>query len=441
MTMSNVFTVDQQTADDIHLDELTGRSIWGFFNHAVTRGGEDFLRDLFFHPLPDVDAIRDRQYKIRRMEPVTHEAFPFYRMVVLDLEKYIKRAPAGHKSGWSFSDLFGGVSKIYYYKVRSIVETCDFLLQSRAFYHKILAHGSHADIEEIVQLHEACLSRIFKNDSYDLERLKINKFNVDTFDYLIRHDLATDIKRAILFFYEIDAYLTIAKISKEYGLCYPEVSPKDHTGEIYMEDVYHVFYSDPVKNDIRMSSEKRIWFLTGANMAGKSSFIKTISTALYLTHIGFPVPARSVRTDLLDGLFTSINLRDNLELGYSHFYVEAVRLKEIVDQLDLGTNALIILDELFKGTNHSDASNAIFDIMERLACADSPYVIVSSHITDLAKRLETIPLVDFYKMNIESDEQGEPRFTYKIIPGVADEKLGMWLLKKSAVFESIDRLR
>src|SRR5690606_19969060 len=98
-----------------------------------------------------------------------------------------------------------------------------------------------------------------------------------------------------------------------------------------------------VKNNILIKQSKRIWFLTGANMAGKSSIIKAISIAVYLAHIGFPVPAESCRTDLIDGLLTSINLVDNLDLGYSHFYNESIRLKNILDQLDKRTNALIIL--------------------------------------------------------------------------------------------------
>lgn len=439
--MSKRFLVDQQTSQDIQLHELRGRSIWGFFNLAITQGGEDFLRQLFLSPLLDVEEIKDRQQKIRRLESVVQEDFPFYRVVVLDMEKYIKRPPSGTGSGLGFLDLFGGKSRIYYYKVRSIIETCNFLLKSQAFYKKLNANEIYEDVEEMIQIHEECLSRIFKNGPYDLDKLKINKFNLDTYDRLIRNELGSKIKTAIAFFYEIDAYFAVARVAKEHGFCYPEVYPKHYTGKINMEEVYHVFHQDPVKNNVQMTREKRIWFLTGANMAGKSSFIKTISTALYLTHIGFPVPAYSVKTDLIDGVFTSINLQDNLELGYSHFYAEAIRLKEIVDQLDKNTNALIILDELFKGTNHSDASNAIFEIMENLASADGPYVIVSSHITDLAEKLKCIPLVDFYKMNIESDDQGSPRFTYKITPGIAEEKLGMWLLKRSAVFESIGRLK
>ena len=176
-------------------------------------------------------------------------------------------------------------------------------------------------------------------------------------------------------------------------------------------------------------------------MAGKSSIIKSISIVLYLTHIGFPVPAKSVETDILDGLFTSINLKDNLEMGYSHFYVEALRLKTIVDQIPSGSNALIILDELFKGTNLSDASNAIMRVMEGLSKSNGPYVIVSSHITELADKLQSDENIAFYKMNISNDDQGSPIFTYKLVPGVAQEKLGMWLLEKSGAFSSIERLK
>lgn len=439
--MNRAFLIDKQTLEDIQLREVTGRSIWSFFDRAITEGGEDFLRKLFDNPLVDVDAIKDRQMKIHRLESVVHEDFPFYRVVMKDMEKYVKNAHSGAAASLGIWDLIGVKSPVYYYKKRSIIETCDFLLKSQSFYKKVNADRQYADIEEMIQLNAECLSKIFKKKPYNPDKLKITIFNIDSYDRLIRFELAKKIKKAILFFYEIDAYFSVAQISKEQGFCYPEVYPKNQTGEINMEEVYHLFHRDPVKNNVQMTREKRIWFLTGANMAGKSSFIKTVSTALYLTHIGFPVPARSIKTDLIDGLFTSINLQDNLELGYSHFYVEAIRLKTIIDQLDKNTNALIILDELFKGTNHSDASNAIFEILKNIAEIDGPYVIVSSHITDLATKLAHIPMVDFFKMNIEGDEHGHPHFTYKITKGIAEEKLGMWLLKRSGVFDSITRLR
>ncbi len=439
--MAEKFLIDEQTIRDLHLRAYTDRSVLDFFDQTITEGGMYLLRDIFFYPLLDINAIQERQLKIRRLEPVADEEFPFYRVILKDLEKYVKSSHSGRMQSLTIMDFIGVRSPTFYYKKRSIQEAADFLIKCQTFYKKINAEQNHPDIEEIVTMMEECLSRIFKNKQYNADKLRINIFNIEYFDRLIRYELAPKFKKAISFFYEIDAFLAVAKVSKEHSFCYPEVYPKNQTGQINMKGVYHIFYNNPVKNDLCISKDKKIWFLTGANMAGKSSIIKSISTAIYLTHIGFPVPADSIKTDLIDGLFTSINLQDNLELGYSHFYVEAIRLKTIIDQLDKNSNALVILDELFKGTNHSDASNAILDVMEELASIDGPYVIVSSHITELSKQLESLNSVGFFKMNIANDEEGLPVFTYKITKGVAEEKLGMWLLRKSGVFESIDKLK
>ncbi|WP_254528501.1 MULTISPECIES: hypothetical protein [unclassified Sphingobacterium] len=439
--MSEKFLIDEQTLQDIQLRDRHSRTILEFFDHTITDGGMFHLMDIYYNPVLDVAVIKDRQMKIRRLEPVADQDFLFYRVIVKDLEKYVKSSHSGRAASLTLMDFIGVRSPAYYYKKRSIQEACDFMIKCRDYYMQINKDIQYPDVEEILQLIEDCLSMIFKKKKYDADKLRINIFNIENFDKMVRYTLAPKIKKIITFFYEIDAFLSVAKVSKAHGFCYPEVYPKNQTGVIEMKGVYHIFHKQPVKNDVRMARDKKIWFLTGANMAGKSSIIKTISSALYLTHIGFPVPADSIKTDLIDGVFTSINLQDNLEMGYSHFYVEAMRLKTIVDQLPKDSNAVIILDELFKGTNHSDASNAILKVLQNLAEVDGPYVIVSSHITELSKELEHIPSVGFFKMNIESDPEGLPIFTYKIKEGVAEEKLGMWLLKKSGAFDSIDKIK
>lgn len=439
--MTEKFLIDNQTLEDIQLRDLNNRSIFDFFDQAVTEGGQDFLQALFYSPQRDIEAIKDRQEKIRRLESVTEEPFPFYRVILKDLEKFVKRAHSGANSSVGLMDIFVVRTPIYYYKKRSILEACDFLVSLKGFCEKINRQQQHRDIQEMIDTLEDCLARLFKNKAYDADKLKINIFNIDIYDRLIRYELSPKIKKIITEFYKLDAYLAVAKVSKAHSFCYPEVYPKNQTGEIILNGIRHIFHRTPVTNDIKISRNKKLWFLTGANMAGKSSIIKSISAIVYLTHIGFPVPADTVKTDLIDGLFTSINLQDNLELGYSHFYVEALRLKTIVDQLQPGSNALIILDELFKGTNLSDASNAILQVMKSLADIDGPYAIVSSHITELSENLKHIPSIQFCKMNIDNDQNGHPLFTYKISPGVAEEKLGMWLLEKSGAFQSLDRLK
>ena len=438
--MIEKFLTDNQTLEDIQLKDRSRRSIFDFFDQAVTEGGQDYFRLFFYAPTLNIEIIKERQTKIHRLESVAHIEFPFYRVIMKDIEKYVRSSHSGSTSSLGLLDFLGVKSPAYYYKKRSILETCDFLIKSRALYKKVNESHAYQDIENILLAIDECLLKIGKSKNFESDKLKINIFTIDSFDRLIRYELSQKIKKIIEFFYEIDCYIAIAKLAKFHSFCYPEVFPKNQTGKVDMKGLYHIFHKNPVKNNICLNNEKKIWFLTGANMAGKSSIIKSIATALYLTHIGLPVPADSIKTDLIDGLFTSINLQDNLELGYSHFYVEAIRLKTIVDQLNQDSNALIILDELFKGTNQMDASSAILQILKLFKELDAPYIIVSSHITELADKLKELESIDFFKMNIDKDEDGIPVFTYKLIPGVAEEKLGVWLLQKSGVFESIQGL-
>lgn len=438
--MAATFLTDEQTLQDIQIRDSRNRSIFDFFDQAVTEGGQHFLHQLFYSPQLDVQVIIERQEKIRRLTCVTEVPFPFYRVILKDLEKFVKRAHSGLRSSVGLMDIFGVRTPIYYYKKRSIIEACDFLVKLHAFYIQIDHPEKYPDIQESISTLRSCLSKLFKDKEWDADKLKVNIFTIDQFDRLVRYELAAQIKQIINDFYELDAYLAVAKVATAHSFCYPEVYPKNHTGKIILNGVRHIFHATPVTNNVEISKDKKLWFLTGANMAGKSSMIKSISVILYLMQIGFPVPAESVQSDLIDGLFTSINLQDNLELGYSHFYVEAMRLKTIMDQIEPQSNALVILDELFKGTNLKDASNAILQVMSSLAEIDGPYVIVSSHITELSVPLKNIPSIQFYKMNIESDDKGHPIFTYKLCPGVAEEKIGMWLLEESGAFAAINRL-
>lgn len=102
-------------------------------------------------------------------------------------------------------------------------------------------------------------------------------------------------------------------------------------------------------------------------MSGKSTFLKTIGLHIYLAHLGFPVPAKKLKISIFDGLFTTINLADNLNLGYSHFYSEVKKVKDIVLKINSKKNLIVIFDELFRGTNVKDAYDASLIIISTLA--------------------------------------------------------------------------
>ncbi|ULT41595.1 hypothetical protein KRR40_44525 [Niabella defluvii] len=107
--------------------------------------------------------------------------------------------------------------------------------------------------------------------------------------------------------------------------------------------LYHPSLKNPVGNDVSMDASQNLIFLTGANMAGKSTFLRSLSTALYIAHMGFPVAAKAMEFSVLDGIYTTINLPDNLGIGASHFYVEVLRVKKMAQELRTGQSFLYSL--------------------------------------------------------------------------------------------------
>ncbi len=85
-------------------------------------------------------------------------------------------------------------------------------------------------------------------------------------------------------------------------------------------------------------------------MAGKSTWMKTLGTSFYLAHMGFPVAADSMRFKVMEGVFTSINVPDDISIGWSHFYAEVMRVKQVAQEISGGKKLFVLFDELFKGT-------------------------------------------------------------------------------------------
>ncbi len=441
--MANGFKTDKQTLKDLQVFGMDGKSIFRYFDKTVSDGGRDTLRHFFSTPLADIDKINERQEIIRLILPDLD--FSHDKHVLKDLGKYLASYLARSKKPTLASkirNMFIRQSAAYYYKERSVRETIETLLSLKKYLEEI---SSHALLNAPLSAQYAnllyCIKKLLKPRQYDQLSIRITVFNIDRYDFMIRSELRMQLKEVLQFVYDLDAYRSVAITLKELGLTFPEINPKGKTGKIEIKGLYHLFNEQPVENDVLISQDKKIWFLTGANMAGKSTFIKSLSIASYLAHIGFPVPAESMKIDLMDGLYSTINLDDDIDLGYSHFYNEAVRLKAIVEQLHSDSNALVILDELFNGTNHQDAYDAIYEIIKLFSeMPAGPFVIISSHMTALTAKLKEIREVEFMCMETLKDKDGLPTFPYRLQPGVAKDKLGMWLLDKSGVFSAFEKL-
>jgi len=166
------------------------------------------------------------------------------------------------------------------------------------------------------------------------------------YDHLLKRQLSDQVMGILSFIYELDVYTSVASVARENEFSYAVALPKE--SKVFdVNDLRHPAIKRAVGNSMWLNGQQNVLFLTGANMAGKSTLMKAMGIAVYLGHMGFPVAASEMKFSIRDGLYTSINVADNIGLGYSHFYAEVVRVKQAAEAAVSGKYFFLIFDELF----------------------------------------------------------------------------------------------
>ena len=189
-------------------------------------------------------------------------------------------------------------------------------------------------------------------------------------------------------------------------------------------------------NSLVLAEKSNVLFLTGANMAGKSTLMKSVGINIYLAHIGFPVAAADMEFSVREGLYSSINVADNINLGYSHFYAEVVRVKQAALAAASGKRLLLMFDELFKGTNVKDAYDGTLAVTEGFAEYSECLFIVSTHIIEVGQALKGRSNIKFAYMPTIM-EGSRPRYTYKMQEGITEDRQGMMIIRNEGILEMI----
>ncbi|HVK47057.1 MAG TPA: hypothetical protein VM488_04425, partial [Pseudobacter sp.] len=192
--------------------------------------------------------------------------------------------------------------------------------------------------------------------------------------------------------------------------------------------------SKPVGNDVEMNGDQNVIFITGANMAGKSTFLRSLSTALYIAHTGFPVAAKAMSFSVLDGIYTTINLPDNLGIGASHFYAEVQRVKKMAAELSSGKSFFILFDELFRGTNVKDAHEATVAVINGFAQIRQSLFIISSHIVEAGDDLKQRNNIRFLFLPTRMNGH-VPEYTYTLEQGITNDRHGMVIIRNEGILD------
>jgi DNA mismatch repair ATPase MutS len=313
--------------------------------------------------------------------------------------------------------LIGWLNEIYDYSMLVKQEDSDFI---RNYKKTIQDKIENTSIKVIIKLKG---------------RIKLYPHVYGKLDYYFRNLEINNIRYLLSLIYEIDAYSSIAFAANKYGFTFPILTNKSNCFQV--QGLFHPFLDSPVTNDFEYSAHKSVCFLTGPNMAGKSTFLKSISISVYLSHLGFPVPAKYMETSIFNGLLTTINLSDNINKGYSHFYNEVLRVKYVAERINEVGNIFVVFDELFRGTNVKDAYEASLSVISAFSRLNRGVFAISTHIIEIADKLYDNNSIFFkyFEANLINET---PQYNYKIKDGVTNERIGMYILKKEKVLETIE---
>jgi DNA mismatch repair protein MutS len=224
-----------------------------------------------------------------------------------------------------------------------------------------------------------------------------------------------------------ESYISISKAISKHNLTFPVFGDK----MLKLNNFYHPLLKQPVINSFETSDN--VILLNGPNMSGKSTFLKAMTICIYLGHLGFAIPAKESNIPFFSKFLVLLNKRDYLDKGYSHFMRELKGIESVLNYSELG-GCFAIFDELFSGTNAEDASEILKVTIGGLAKLSNSLFFISTHIQEL-RGFSHNKLSTFYIECKLIDEN--PIFTYKIIEGWSDIKIGRILFKREGLYKRL----
>jgi len=435
--------VDKTTILDIGLLD-TNESI-GLASHldfCKTNGGRAQWMQLISTPLDTKFAIESRQSALQIF--IAEQAFldqmkisngtclvidQFYGTNFSQIPKYISLPGTYWYQFWNKTDYALIAYSVHH--ILTFVQALDQWLNVFESYSN--NHVLNALIAPIKQ-------QIKKLDclNFNIDNLKKDPQAVLALGYFFHYQYKSQLKSLQDQFYLLDAYYSMAKAIKEYQFNFPEWVDQS-SPMIEFEGAVHPLVNNPVGNDLSLTSESHFLFLTGANMAGKSTFIKTVGILAYLAHIGMGVPAKKCKLSVLDGLITNLTTADNVLKGESYFFNEVQRIKHTLTQVMDGKKYLVLIDELFKGTNIIDAMKCSTKVIEGLQGLKQSLCILSTHLYEISEPLKAYPHIQFCYFETSVIDK-RLLFSYNLKKGVSQDRLGYLILEREGVVDLIERI-
>jgi DNA mismatch repair protein MutS len=436
--------IDKTTLADLSVfDAEEEASIFNKLNLCNTVNGREQLKYNFSNPLKTLDEITGVQQTIRLFIEKQYDwPSQISNGTLLMVEKFysatIDDIPANPSAvgALGYKMLHGPDYSLVKY---SILHCFDFIKGMQLLLARFLNSHSPAPLKKVLVQVEKIIN---KEQFVIVEKNKtiagLNLAQQLHFANFIRYNYKRNMFELLDHYAQLDAWFGMAQAVKKYGLVFPEFLQVDQP-VINCTGLYHLLLPAPVAYDLDLDKKGNFLFLTGANMAGKSTFIKAVGSAVFLAHTGMGIPAKKMQLTMFDGLLSNINVVDNLVKGESYFYNEVQRIKSTVIKVNDGRKWLILIDELFKGTNVQDAMKCSSAVIEGLLKMQNSLFILSTHLYEIGEDLKKYPNIHFkyFETAVINDQL---HFSYQLKDGISNDRLGYLILRKEGVVEMLQKL-
>lgn len=414
---------------DLHIEE----EVLPLFDATFNYHSGQAVRHLLSQPLATVEDIMQRQHILKGF--IAHrELFKDYSFSRFNLaevydfaEAFVTGPVSGGKLRWKliFSD-----------KERQ-QKRGRLILLIRLFYKIHTSYTSKLDTSLFPSVYGAELEQLNAFfTAFNLERyetaFKKNKFRITHIVELLQiiGEKLTNGQFAAFWnrWFMFEAYLSVSQAIIKNNFTFPVFDNQQFS----LQEVYHPFLKNPVKNDI--TATNNVILLTGPNMSGKSTLLKAISLSVYLAHTGIAVPASAAVIPYFDTISVAINLTDSIVSGYSHFMSEIVALKNVVTEARAQKKCFAVFDELFRGTNIEDALEISTATIKGLCHFPDSLFFISTHLHQL-KEIDEIKTHAITTLFIDCILKNDiPVFTYRLKQGWSDMRVGRILFEKEGLY-------
>lgn len=435
-------TLDSATLDDLEILSTPvrqGVTVLSLVDRTRTRAGREALRRRLVTPVRPAEEIRALQLAHQFLASDAPGYRVLFDRVDLDsLERYLS-------SNWQRPSARPALSRLvntvwrpawfrqYLEEVEEGQGRVRALLEVATELRTLIA----ADDTEVLRETGATIELLLSSSELDDLRRVLTRTSASSrlaFDELARGSAKPRLMEIVSCIAAIEAMWSVGVATKEHLWSYPTPGTR-----LRATGLYHPFLgSGAVSNDIDLDAAVRVCFVTGPNMAGKSTFLKAVAIAVLLAHVGCGVPAASMEFPFVGTIVSNLQIADNLAAGESFYLVEVRRIRALAEALNTHGSAIAVLDEPFRGTNVHDAAEATLAIISRLLDHRGALVFVASHLAEIVPAFLNDPRVRLLQFSADLADDA-PSFDYCLREGISTQRLGMVLLKQEHVLDLLEQ--